>query len=155
MDSVQHLADQLAIVQLLNRYGFALDDRDWEALRTCFTADAVYTFSHGLRVEGFDEIAGVCRRALDPLDLSQHIVTNHLVELSGDRATARSYLHGQHVRRGIPDGETYIVAGRYTDELVRTPDGWRICARDLTSLWEAGNPLVLERNRLSGDDGSS
>lgn len=146
-NELQLLVDQQAIIQLLNRYAFALDDRDWSALRSCFTPDAIYTFSHGLRVEGFEAIEGVCRRALEPLDLSQHIVAGHLVELDGDEATARCYLHAQHVRRGIPDGETYIVAGKYTDTLVRADDGWRIRQRDLTSLWEAGNPMVLERHR--------
>ena len=44
---LQRLVDHQAIVQVLNRYAFALDDRDWSALRSCFTPDAIYTFSQG------------------------------------------------------------------------------------------------------------
>ena len=74
--------------------------------------------------------------------MSQHLVGTHQVALDGDRATARCYLHAQHVNQS---GGQYIVAGRYDDDVVRTPAGWRIQRRTLTVLWTAGDPAVLAR----------
>ena len=41
-------------------------------------------------------------------------------------------------------GRTYIMAGRYEDHLVRTPDGWRIADRTLTIDWTEGNPDIRQ-----------
>ena len=43
---------------------------------------------------------------------------------------------------GIPGGETFVIAGRYSDRFVRTDDGWRIRERRLDRWWTAGNPAV-------------
>ena len=45
---------------------------------------------------------------------------------------ARIAVHIAHAEAG---GEIFILGGEYADELVRTPDGWRIAARTLSSWW--------------------
>ena len=40
-------------------------------------------------------------------------------------------------------GENCIVGGSYHDDLVRTPNGWRIKHRRLEQRWMDGNPNVL------------
>jgi len=35
-------------------------------------------------------------------------------------------------------GDNFIIAGRYEDELLRTPDGWRISFRRLVVMWTQG-----------------
>ena len=52
--SAEQIADQLAIHDVLFRYARALDDRDWQLLRTCFTEDAVCEVGATLR--GIDSI---------------------------------------------------------------------------------------------------
>ena len=57
-------------------------------------------------------------------------------------------MHAQHVKLGVPGGELYVIAGHYLDELVRTPEGWRIAHRTLRETWHEGNIEVLRsRNR--------
>ena len=92
---------------------------------------------------GIESIIERISTALDPLDASQHLMGNHLVVVSGDRATCRCYLQAQHVRHGAPGGSNYIVAGRYEDDLVRTPEGWRIRRRVLVVTWTDGNVAVV------------
>jgi hypothetical protein len=46
------------------------------------------------------------------------------------------------VRKAAEGDPNFIIAGRYEDELARTPDGWRIVFRKLTVMWTSGNPGV-------------
>jgi ketosteroid isomerase-like protein len=144
MAAADELADRQAIVDTCINYAYALDSRDWPRLRACFTEDAVANYGGERGVsEGYETIEQTCRSTLEPLAASQHLLGNHLVSLDGDRATSSCYFQAQHVMEGLPDGEHYVVAGRYDDRLVRTGDGWRIAHRTLTVMWTSGNPAVL------------
>jgi len=61
----------------------------------------------------------------------------------GEKATVRSYFQAQHVRMEAEGGEHFMIGGRYDDQMVRTPDGWRIATRQVSGMWSQGNPLVL------------
>ena len=137
------LADRQAVIDLTIAYAWALDTRCYDDLDAVFIADATAQLG-GVQI-GRDAIKRRVADALDPLDVSQHFLGNHQVDLDGDRATGRTSLHAQHVKRGTPGGELFLVAGTYDDRLVRTPDGWRIEHRVLTVLWTDGNPAVLHR----------
>ena len=142
----QELSDRIEIVDLLHRYATGLDTRDWELLASVFTADGVADYSSlelGVN-EGPDAIVDLCRGALSGLDATQHIISNEAIEVDGDRARARCYFQAQHVFRGAPGGDNFIVAGTYEDALVRTPAGWRIERRTLTPTWLEGNASVGE-----------
>ncbi len=140
------LADHAAIVDLAVRYCWALDERNFDDLRQVFTPDATATLG-GVDCAGIDAIIERVDRALTPLDASMHLVGSHQVAVDGDRATARCYLHAQHVRRGTEGGDNFVVAGIYDDRLVRTADGWRIAHRTLSTVWTDGNPEVTRRGR--------
>ena len=45
--------------------------------------------------------------------------------------------------------------GYYTNRFVRTAEGWKICARKLTVLWNEGNMDIFEvaRRRLDEAEG--
>ena len=138
-----HMLDREAVVDVCVRYATALDRRDWSLLRSCFLADATGDYAGIGALSGYDQLERVCRRALEPLAASQHLLSNFAVVVDGNQATATCYLHAQHVRPGTPGGDTYVVAGTYTDRLVRTTDGWRIAHRRLDVTWTQGNPTVL------------
>jgi ketosteroid isomerase-like protein len=141
--TLQLLLDERDITRLCYRYGSTLDDRDWAGLRTCFTDDAVTEYEGLGEFTGYDAIEKVCQAALGPLDRSQHLIGNVVVAVDGDTATAQCYLHAQHVKTGTPGGDLYVLAGRYTDSLARTPDGWRFTRRRLETWWTDGNPAVI------------
>ncbi|MCW2615331.1 MAG: hypothetical protein JWN08_2325 [Frankiales bacterium] len=143
-DAVQRLVDQQAVADLCARYTYALDAKDWQRLESCFTADPVFVHPGG-RLEGFPAILARTSAALDPLDATQHLLGNVVVVVTGDTATATSYFQAQHVRAGTPGGDTYVIAGSYTDTLTRTDDGWRIAERVQAYLWRDGNRAVVAR----------
>lgn len=135
--------DRQEIVDLTIKYCWSIDEHAWDNLREVFLPTA--TARLGPECDGVDAIIARIQRALDPLDASQHIVANHQVSITGDRATCRCYLHAQHVRHAVDGSPNFIVAGRYEDQLVRTMVGWRIERRELHITWTEGNPKVVGR----------
>jgi 3-phenylpropionate/cinnamic acid dioxygenase small subunit len=151
-DELGVLEAKLEIGELVFRYGYALDSRDWDKLRTCFLPDVVGYYG-GDPLRGYEAIEDLCRTTLEPLSASQHLIGNVVVTVDGDGATSSCYLHAQHVRPGTEGGEQFIFAGRYLDRLVRTGEGWRIAERTLEAMWTSGNAAVIARplRTLDGD----
>ncbi|WP_448624270.1 nuclear transport factor 2 family protein [Geodermatophilus sp. URMC 64] len=143
-DEVRALADQQAIADQCVRYTLALDTRDWALLESCFTDSPVFVHPGG-RLEGFPAILARTTAALTPLDATQHLLGSVLVEVDGDTARSISYFQAQHVRAGTPGGDTYLIAGSYTDRWLRTPAGWRIAERVQAYMWRDGNRAVVAR----------
>ena len=141
---VQRLIDRQEIADLCVRYTYALDTKDWALFESCFTSTAVFVHPGG-RLEGLEAIGDRSRGALTPLDASQHLLGNVVAEVAGDTARATSYFQAQHVRAGTPGGDTYIIAGSYTDTLARTASGWKITERVQAYLWRDGNRAVVKR----------
>jgi hypothetical protein len=58
-----------------------------------------------------------------------HRLSNFVIDVEGDRATARSYVHA--ILMVVPgDSANWVEAiGSYDDVLVRTREGWRISRR--------------------------
>ena len=146
--TADQVADRLEIIELTHRYCWALDSKAWELLDDVFVPDATAELRSAPLI-GRDAIRDRIRNAISKLDATQHTVSNHLVTVGidgdDDRASSRTYLHSQHLRTGVEGGELYVIAGRYEDELVRTPDGWRIQFRRLVTVWSEGNLDVIRK----------
>jgi ketosteroid isomerase-like protein len=127
--SLQEISDRLEIEQLLVRYCYAIDQRDWEAYRSVFTEDAVIDdVSAGITdVDGMVEFLP---KALERVKIAQHTISTTLLEIEGDRASARTICHCPMVV-DLDDGQTQVFFQGlwYVDELVRTTGGWRISKR--------------------------
>jgi 3-phenylpropionate/cinnamic acid dioxygenase small subunit len=122
-------SDHDLITDVLVRYATGIDTRDWDLFRTCFTDDvqADYGPAVGLwtDVDAITEYMDVMHR--DMLD-TKHFLSNFVIEVSGDTASASTYVHAILVVTNDPL-TWYEPVGRYEDRLVRTVDGWRISRR--------------------------
>jgi hypothetical protein len=136
--------DEQAIIDLAIAYTWALDTKQLDQLRSIFAPDATADL-HGVHCDGVDAIIARIERPLSRLDATQHLVGNHQVRVEGDTATHRCHLQSQHLRRGTPGGDNFLIGGTYEDRLARRPDGWRITHRTMTAVWTAGNPAVIGR----------
>ena len=135
----QNFADHLEIQQVINLYASAIDKHQWSALDGVFTDDAVANFI-GIGVfEGRQAIADLIASVLAQCSATQHLIGNINIVVSGDTATATCYLSALHVGLGDYAAETLTVWGEYSDELVRTANGWRIAHRTLTSQHATGD----------------
>jgi len=145
MSNLQALLDKQEITELCYRYALALDGRDWTGLAAVFTPDASAFYLDKPPCHGYQAIEDTCRASLTPMTGSQHLISNVVVRVDGDQAASSCYLQAQHVKTGTHGGDNFIIAGRYDDKLVRTPDGWRIRERRLAAVWTEGNPAVAGR----------
>jgi 3-phenylpropionate/cinnamic acid dioxygenase small subunit len=135
-------ADRDQIQRVLYRYGEALDTRNWRLLDEVFVPDVVSDYGGG-PWEGLEQL----RRILDHFNSgsgpSLHMFANVMIDLDGDEARARCTLRAFHQGAGNRAGLTYEAFGRYDDELVRTPSGWRIRRRRYVMEFQNGSPEVL------------
>lgn len=60
---------------------------------------------------------------------TQHLISNIRIDIDGNSASMISSLHATHVLD--PDASIAVANGHYVDQVVRTPQGWRIAARRL------------------------
>lgn len=135
--------DRWGILDTVTRYFTAIDRRDFALLRDVFTpdVDAVY---EGVQVAGgidallaFVTGTSEIRLPVDVVDLqlSMHLIGNHVAVVDGDVARAESYALAHLVDRP-PGGTRMRTRGlRYQDELVRTDAGWRIRRREHLCDW--------------------
>ena len=132
---LQTLLDRMEIIDVFNRYASGVDLRDRDLYRSCFTDQIETDFSSMGMGETMTLEADVwvdqVFNLISIYQSTQHIITNHVITIKGDEATGIAYLQAQHYN---PDG-MFTVGGYYTDEFVRTPEGWRIRKLKLTSTW--------------------
>ena len=91
--SLEEIADRFAIQDLLTRYTVAIDQKDYELLDTCFVPDAYvdYTSSGGIK-GSYAEARVWLEKALAIFPVTQHFISNYVIELAGDKAKSRTYL---------------------------------------------------------------
>jgi 3-phenylpropionate/cinnamic acid dioxygenase small subunit len=127
--SAQEISDRVEIEQLLIRYCHAIDQRDWDAYRSVYAADAVIDDITAGPGNSVDQMVEFLSRALERVVLIQHAISTSLVEIDGDRASARTVCHCPVVLDRNGRTEMFFQGLWYVDELVRTPAGWKISKR--------------------------
>jgi ketosteroid isomerase-like protein len=142
--AVQRLADELEIRNLVARLAHLADmATDLDVYLDCFTDDAVWEFPGSAseqlghsRTEGKDEIAADRReRRTDgfqgPGTNTRHVNTTLAVRVDGsDTAEAESYWLFVGDTLGAP---IVRAIGHYHDRFARTPEGWKLASRQITT----------------------
>jgi len=128
-------ADRDAIRDLLARYSYHGDRGRLAEMTTCFAADGVLEYL-GKAPRGPAAIAAALAAGTRDARLTfmRHHITNPLIAVEGDQATARSYF-AVYSNFG-PDH-----CGTYDDLLVRTSEGWRFAHRRVRIDWQADASL--------------
>lgn len=126
--SVSELSDRLDVLLLGNRYAWGVDTLDRELLAATFAEDAVADYvavgdnplNLNEHLVGFPAIFDWLQANLGHRKgtegLPMHFVTNQLVELRGEEADLRYYMHNR----------ASSVGGVYYVEAIKTAAGWRI-----------------------------
>ncbi len=122
--------DKAAIRELLSTYCFRMDDADFAGVAALFAPDGRWFASYE-RAHGREEIEALLTRINPEKGVGpfrKHVIMNGLIDLDGDRATARtSYL----VLADTGEGPAPIVVGTYLDRLVRRDGEWLLSERRL------------------------
>jgi hypothetical protein len=133
-----------SIVNLINLYGVAMDTQRWDLFDRIFTVDVDADFgvpSHWRDLATFKKDFAAFH---GPLDSTQHSMSNHVVNITGDTAHAFTYGSWRLIRRGLEGGDLWEGTGWYDDDLVRLTGQWRIKRRTCRVVYWNGNPLVHE-----------
>ena len=145
--STKEISDRIRINDLLIRYTVAIDQKDWGLLDTCFTPDAHLDYTSAGGVKGsYPEVRQWLEKALAAFPMTVHLIGNSVVELSGDEATATTFVINP-MGSAKPDGSLHIftVGAHYHDKLVHTEDGWRIRERiEKTAYMDGSLPEGLQ-----------
>jgi hypothetical protein len=140
--SLQEISDRLEIEDLLVRYCYAVDDRDWDTYRNIFTADAVLddTVTGGIR-SGVEEHVAYLERALSKILMSQHAISTIMIDVQGDEAAARIHCScPMVVEIGNGERQVFFQGLWYRDRLARKPEGWRISELVEEGYWNYNVP---------------
>jgi uncharacterized protein (TIGR02246 family) len=138
------VTDRDEILDVVARYAHTVDDRDIDGILGCFAPDGRIDFEGGRSSgEGHDGIrtafeAAFARPELARPATSTHLMSNTLITVDGDTAHAETtgvaYL-------ASPSTGTVATRGlRYSDDLRRGDDGWRITHRVHRSTWQTDTP---------------
>ncbi len=138
----QQLSDRAEIADVIVRYGWAIDTKDWTLLDSCFTPDAHvdYSSNPGGKAGPYREVRGWLEKGMAAFPITQHLMSNIDITLDGDTARVRTMVtnpQGAATREGPL--HFFYVGGRYDDHFARTPDGWKIAQRVETTLWFEGS----------------
>jgi hypothetical protein len=113
--------DIVEIEQVIAEYGHVVDNNRWERAHLVFARDFVYDFEAFGRpnIHGLLEL----REALRTRKVYSHHSTNVSV-VETEEGFARA--HSKFI--GFPN-EGYPISGDYSDDFVRTDEGWRLLRR--------------------------
>ncbi|HEY2563576.1 MAG TPA: nuclear transport factor 2 family protein [Acidimicrobiales bacterium] len=139
-DAVRRVTDELAMQRVMVNYARGIDRRNWDLVRSCFTADA---FVHGTSFEGpLDTYLDILRPGVEHFPATQHFIGNQLRELNGDKGFTETYLIARHFADAAGEVDSLIIGVRYEDQLVRRGEGWAIQRRDVFTVWKrVGEPV--------------
>ena len=145
--STREISDRIQIQDLLIRYTVAIDTKDWALLDTCFTPDAHVDYTSAGGIAGdYPKVRAWLEQALVPFPVTVHALANSVVEIDGDSATTRTYVHNPMTFNNA-DGSIHIftVGAFYNDKLVWTDEGWRIRERiEETAFMDGTLPEALQ-----------
>ena len=126
---LRRLEDLEAIRQVFVDYGHHLDRGDLEAYAALFAEDGELLLGPMGRARGRAEIRELMGRATAAsAGRSWHLITNPIIDLEGDRATAE--VMWTVVVRGEDERAVLSMLGRHRDVLVRRDGRWQFQRRE-------------------------
>jgi len=152
--STEEVGDRIEIRRLVDEYAIAVDLRDAERFAALFAADAALLVVEpgeeepSLTYDGREELLTVIE-LVAAFSVTYHVMTNHVVDIDGDTATASTYGLTHHLsesdERGLFDT---LMLLRYDDELRRIDGNWRFQRRRIVRQWT--DYVEAEKARLAG-----
>jgi hypothetical protein len=148
---IKAIEDRQAIERVLLEYGKALDARDFDAYSRLFATNGSWKGSIGL-LTGPAQIKAAMEKAFGntkpspDLVTNYHLVTNAVIDVDGDKATAVS--KWTFVR--MSDNEPHpSLAGQYDDTFIRENGQWKFLTRVAS---QAGAPPANGVIKLTTQD---
>lgn len=147
---ITSVAEKLDIIELINQFGMSIDLRDWTKFRSLFAELVEFDYSSIGEVAGIltpDEIAKTAEQDLGGFQTTQHIITNHIVELSDNEATCTAHVRAQHFLPNDRFDSILQIGGYYNARLIPVESNWKIKGWKFTILWSIGSLELFELSK--------
>ncbi|MET9495608.1 nuclear transport factor 2 family protein [Streptomyces sp. NPDC006552] len=149
METPESVVTKYMVAEVCTRMAVHADRREWEPLGALF-ADKVlldYTSLGGGGPVSLSprEIIDAWSATLGGYDSTQHLVTNQLVDLAGDRAVCTAQFQATHRLAAAHGAPLWTLGGSYRWELARTGGRWLIDTVVMTAVWGDGNQELSAR----------
>lgn len=139
---IQELVDREAIKEVLARYAITVDSGDAKGFAALFAPDAVWEWPQvDLRYEGQAALHDLAAAIADNLPGGQHVMSNHVISVDGDSATAVCELTCFISR---PQKIYTVLQGFYRDRLVKIDERWLIRRRTV----DVRNPELITHGEI-------
>lgn len=131
----QELSDRLAIRDVIDRYSDAVTRRAWPEVGATFHEDAVWSAGAPFNLEHRTRAAIETRLSggIAALEFLVQMAHSVVIEIEGDRATARSIIHELGRNAALRSG--LFLVGVYNDALSRREGRWAFERRHFEPLY--------------------
>jgi uncharacterized protein (TIGR02246 family) len=133
------MSDHEAIQQVINRYTDGCNCQDWPQVMATFADDGIWEVQ-GNEIQGHAAIQPAMAAFLTQMDYFTQTSSASVIEIAGDRATARTTIRECGKFKGRD--EALEVLGYYADELIKVSAGWVFARRKFTSFGLHRFPLL-------------
>jgi len=134
--------DREQIQELTAVYAGAIDRKDYAAIADCFAPDATVIYAgYSEELQGHAAIVDHMRLALEPMDATQHLFANFIIDIEGDAAGMTCDIIAQHVH----GGESYLAGGKYDVRLSKAGPIWKFSRISACTVWSSGNRDMLPK----------
>lgn len=120
---VQEFEDKEEIRNLRYRYHQCINDDRFDLIAGLYTDDAVVEIGYVLSAVGREQISAAFEAMPKGVKFLKQFIHNHMVDVNGDTATGESYFEAKYAAL---DETSLVVAGKYDEDYLRTPNGWLI-----------------------------
>ena len=149
MSDFQAIADRVEIEALRGEYTDAAMMRDYDRAASLFTPDGVLRMPNvPVELAGREEIRAWGDRVPELVDYFVQTTHPGTIQLDGDTATGRAYLH-EVIR--MRDDSSHLNYAIYHDRYQRTAEGWKFTERVYEIRYLDTSPLRGSAPRPAGD----
>ena len=143
------LFDWIAINNAISSYASGIDRQERDVYRSIFTDTLDLSFPEWLGVPtselSADDWGDLVATTIAGFDATNHIITNRVIELDGDRAVVSAHLLAIHSLATDGRPELHKLGGYYTYCLVRVASDWKIASVTLDVVWDEGDRTLFAR----------
>ncbi len=140
MSDQQTIADRVEIEALRGEFTDAVMQRDYDRLASLFTPGGALRMPNiPAELIGRDQMRAWGTRMPEFVEFLLQITTPGLIQLDGDTASGRAYMH-ELVR--TRDGRSELNYAIYHDHYQRTDDGWKFTERVYEVRYHDTTPLT-------------
>lgn len=165
---LQELLDKQELTEIMYKFARALDRVDGELMKSTYWEDAIEEHQDPIFPDLFF-YNGNAHKFVDPamtafktLKVTQHRISNPLIEINGDSAGAECYVWAYHVHEEDGVDKEGILGGRHLFKFERRKGIWKIKHRSTvfdwnqnqaaTAIWAANYSDKLRGKRDKSDD---